>query len=156
LAAKHPDRVSHLALLGAVRAPAEAGRQAQRDRAATVREKGMIAVAPTVVANATSEATRRDQPVAAALVRELVLRQDPEGYARSCLALAGATDPGPVSSDLPLLLLTGDEDKVGPPEAGRELADAHGGAIVEVFGGCGHWTAAEKPFEVTERLLKFF
>lgn len=156
LAARHPDRVSHLALLGAVRAPAEAGRQAQRDRAATVRDKGMIAVAPAVVANATSEATRRDHPVAAALVRELVLRQDPEGYARSCLALAGATDPGPVSSDLPLLLLTGDEDKVGPPEASQELADAHGAATVEVFPGCGHWTAVEKPFEVTERFLKFF
>ena len=48
------------------------------------------------MANATAEATRRDPPATAALVRELVLRQDPEGYARSCEALAGAPDPGPV------------------------------------------------------------
>lgn len=156
LAAKHPDKVSHLALLGAVNPPAEAGQQAQRDRAATVRAEGQIAVADAVMTNATSEATRRDHPAAAALVRELVLRQDPEGYARSCLALAGATDPGPVDPALPLLLLTGDEDKIGPPDASRALAESHGTAVVEIFEGCGHWTALEKPAEVTDHLLKFF
>ena len=89
-------------------------------------------------------------------MRELVLRQDPEGYARNCLALAGTPDPGPVDPAVALLLLTGDEDKVGPPEASRALAEAHGSATVEVFDGCGHWTAIEKPAEVTDHLLKFF
>ena len=156
LAATHPDRVSQLVLLGAVNPPADAARQGPRDRAATVREQGQIAVADAIMTNATSEATRRDHPAAAALVRELVLRQDPEGYARSCEALAGATDPGPVDPSLPLLLLTGDEDKVGPPDASRALADAHGSAVLEVFSGCGHWTALEKPAEVTAHLCKFF
>ena len=156
LAARHPGKVSHLALLGAVNPPPEAGQQAQRDRAATVRENGQIAVADAVMTNATSEATRRDDPAAAALVRELVLRQDPEGYARNCLALAGTPDPGPVDPALPLLLLTGDEDKVGPPAASHGIAEAHGSAVVEVFDGCGHWTALEKPAEVTAHLLKFF
>lgn len=155
-AATHPDRVSHLALLGAVNPPADAARQGPRDRAATVREQGQIAVADTIMTNATSESTRRDHPAAAAFVRELVLRQDPEGYARSCEALAGATDPGPVDPSLPLLLLTGDEDKVGPPDVSRALADAHGAAVLEIFDGCGHWTAIEKPAEVTEHLVKFF
>lgn len=156
LAARHPQKVTHLALLGAVDAPGEAGRTAQHERAATVREKGQIAVADAVMTNATSEATRRDHPATAALVRELVLRQDPEGYARNCLALAGATDPGPVDPSVALLLLTGDEDEVGPPQTGRALADAHGSAVVDVLHGCGHWTALERPVEVTEHLLKFF
>ncbi len=60
LAARHPEKVSALVLLGAVREPAEAGRQAQRDRAAVLREKGTAAVAPGVVAGALSETTRRD------------------------------------------------------------------------------------------------
>ena len=60
LANRHPDKISALVLLGAVREPAEAGRQAQRDRAAVLREKGTGAVAPGVVANALSETTRRD------------------------------------------------------------------------------------------------
>lgn len=156
LAATHPDTVTHLALLGAVDAPGEAGRKAQRDRAATVRAQGQIAVADAVMTNATSEATRRDRPATAALVRELVLRQDPEGYARNCLALGGATDPGPIDPSVALLLLTGDEDKVGPPEVSRTLADAHGAAVIDYLEGCGHWTAVEKPAEVTEHLLKFF
>ena len=157
LAARYPDLVSHLALLGAVPAPLpDAGRQGQHDRAAKARAEGMAGIADAVMLNATSETTRRDHPATAAAVREMVLRQDPEGYARSCEALAGAQDPGPVRPDLPLLLLTGADDGVGAPAVSRELADAHGSASFEVFDGCGHWTALEKPFEVTEHLLKFF
>jgi pimeloyl-ACP methyl ester carboxylesterase len=83
------------------------------------------------------------------------MRQDPEGYARNCEALAAATDPGPVDPALPLLLITGDEDKVGPPEASRELAEAHGSATVEILPGVGHWTALEAARPVTDHLLKF-
>lgn len=155
LAARHPQKVSALALLGAVREPAEAGRQAQRDRAAVLRTQGTAAVAPGVVANALSETTRRDKPEVAAFVRELVMRQDPEGYARNCEALAGATDPGPVAPGLPLLLVTGTDDKVGAPEVSQEIADAHGSATVEVLPGVGHWTALEAAGPVTDLLLKF-
>lgn len=155
LAARHPQKVSKLALLGAVREPAEAGRQAQRDRAALLREQGTAAVAPAVVANALSETTRRDKPEVAAFVRELVMRQDPEGYARNCEALANATDPGPVDPKLPLLLVTGADDKVGPPDASSELAAAHGNATVEIVPGVGHWTALEATGPVTDQLLKF-
>jgi pimeloyl-ACP methyl ester carboxylesterase len=155
LARRHPGKVSALALLGAVREPAEAGRQAQRDRAAVLREKGTAAVAPGVVANALSETTRREKPEVAAFVRELVMRQDAEGYARNCEALAAATEPGPVAAGLPLLLITGSDDKAGPPEASQEIADAHGSATVEILAGVGHWTALEAARPVTDLLLKF-
>ncbi|MCI2422324.1 alpha/beta hydrolase [Saccharopolyspora sp. K220] len=155
LAARHPDAVSALVLLGAVGEPAEAGRKAQRDRAAVLREQGTAAVAPGVVANALSEATRRDKPEVAAFVRELVMRQDPEGYARNCEALAAATDPGAIDTALPLLLITGDEDKVGPPEISHQLAEHHGNATVEVLPGVGHWTALEASRATTDHLLKF-
>jgi 3-oxoadipate enol-lactonase len=155
LAARHPDRVTRLALLGAVAEPPEAGRKAQHDRAATLRREGTAAVAPGVVANALSETTRRDKPEVAAFVRELVMRQDPEGYARNCEALAGASDPGPVAQDLPLLLVTGGDDKTGPPAVSEALAAAHGSATVTVIDGIGHWTALEAAREVTDELLKF-
>jgi pimeloyl-ACP methyl ester carboxylesterase len=155
LTARYPAKVSALALLGAVREPAEAGRKAQHDRAAVLRDKGTAAVAPGVVANALSETTRRDKPEVAAFVRELIMRQDAEGYARNCEALAAATDPGPIDPKLPLLLVTGSDDKVGPPEASTELADAHGNAVVEIIPGIGHWTALEAAGPVTELLRKF-
>jgi pimeloyl-ACP methyl ester carboxylesterase len=106
-----------------------------------------------VVANGLSETTRRDKPEVAAFVREMVMRQDPEGYARNCEALAAATDPGPISPELPLLLITGDADKVGPPAVSRALA--HPDAIVEILPGVGHWTAVEAAGPTTELLLKF-
>jgi 3-oxoadipate enol-lactonase len=155
LAARYPDKVSKLALLGAVAEPADAARQAQRDRAAVLRDKGTAAVAPGVVANALSEQTRRDKPEVAAFVRELVMRQDAEGYARNCEALAAATDPGPIDPQLPLLLITGTDDKVGPPGVAQALAEAHGSAVVEIVEGIGHWTALEAAAEVTEQLQKF-
>ena len=154
-AARHPQRVTALALLGAVAEPADAGRQAQRDRAAVLREQGTAAVAPGVVANALSETTRRDKPEVAAFVRELVMRQDPEGYARNCEALAAATDPGAVPADLPLLLITGSDDKVGPPAVSEALAAAHGGATVSILPGAGHWTALEAAADTTDQLTKF-
>lgn len=155
LAARHPGLVSRLVLLGAVAEPADAVRQAQRDRAATLRRDGTAAVAPGVVANALSETTRRDKPEVAAFVRELIMRQDPEGYARNCEALATATDPGPVDPGLPLLLITGGDDKTGPPEVSQAIAAAHGSATVTVIDGIGHWTALEAARDVTDQLLKF-
>jgi 3-oxoadipate enol-lactonase len=155
LAARYPHKVSQLVLLGAVAEPADAGRQAQRDRAAVLRDQGPAAVAPGVVANALSEQTRTDKPEVAAFVRELIMRQDPEGYARNCEALAGATDPGPIDPNLPLLLVTGAEDKVGPPAVSEALAEAHGSALVEIVDGIGHWTALEAAADVTAQLAKF-
>jgi pimeloyl-ACP methyl ester carboxylesterase len=81
------------------REPAEAGRQAQRDRAALLRGRAPPRWRPASCANALSETTAADRPEVAAFVRELVMRQDPEGYARNCEALAAATDPGPVAAD---------------------------------------------------------
>jgi len=83
------------------------------------------------------------------------MRQDAEGYARNCEALAAATDPGPVNPDLPLLLITGSDDKTGPPEVSQAIADAHGSATVTVIDGIGHWTALEAAPDVTDSLLKF-
>ena len=155
LAARRPDLVSAAVLLGAVAEPTEQARRAQHDRAALVRREGTAAVAPAVVANALSEETRQRKPEVAAFVRELIMRQDAEGYARNCEALAGATTPAPISPHLPLLLITGQDDKVGPPSVSTGLADAHGNAGLEILDGVGHWTALEAAIPVTQLLQKF-
>jgi 3-oxoadipate enol-lactonase len=154
LAARYPAKVSALALLGAVGPPPEAGR-VQLERAAVLRKEGTIAVAPWIVANALSPATRRDKPEVAAFVRELVMRQDPEGYARNNEALAAATEPGPVDPALPLLLIIGDADQIAPPAISHGLAAAHGNATVHTLAGVGHWTAIEAAGPVTGHLLGF-
>ena len=98
-------------------------------------------------------------PTAAAFVRESVLRQDPEDYAKSCEALAGATAAAIERIDCPALLLTGDEDTVAPPQAVRDMAGRFGegrtGARAVVFSRCGHWTPIEKPDDCARELRSF-
>lgn len=155
LAARHPDRVAKMVLLGAVPVPGPDAQKAQHDRAALVRDEGTSGVAAAVVANALSQRTRDTQPLVSALVKELVAGQDPEGYARNCEALAGAGDPGPVSAELPLLLITGDEDKVGPPQVSNDLAEGHPAAEVVILPGIAHWTALEAATDVNQHISTF-
>ena len=88
------------------------------------RREGMAGIADQIVANALSASTRANQPAAVAFVRESLMRQDPEGYARTCEALAKAEAADPRLIAAPALLVTGDADAVNPPSVGRDLADA--------------------------------
>jgi pimeloyl-ACP methyl ester carboxylesterase len=155
LAATRPARVSRLALLGALRAQPDQGKQATRQRAATVRAQGMEAVAPGIVAAATSGRTRREQPAVAAFVREMLFRQDPAGYAACCEALANAVTPGYADIKAPVLLIAGSDDKTSPPELSESLAEEIPSATVELIDGIGHWHAVEAAATVTEALRAF-
>lgn len=148
LAAAHPDRVSQIILLGPVRPQSEDAKNATRQRAAVVRANGMRAVADTIVEAAVSDHVWRNNPEVVGFVRELLLGQDPEGYALACEALAAAqgTDPTAIRADA--LLVTGRDDNVSPPAAVRELGSALPRARVEVLENCGHWTALERHVEV--------
>ena len=156
VAAAAPDKVLSLVLRGPLAEPPDAARQGMRDRAAKARSEGMAAVAETLVVAATSAETRAHRLAAVALVRELLMRQDAENYARTCEALAAARAADLAAIRCPTLLLTGDEDGVAPPPAVRKLAQAIAGAELRVFAGCGHWTPVERPREVAEAMLDFY
>jgi len=155
LAASEPAKVASLALFGPLLAPPEPARAAIRARAAKVREGDMQPIADALLQASISAETRARRPTAVAFVRESLMRQDPDGYARTCDALA---DMGPAETsriDCPTLLVTGDEDVVAPPQAVRMMSERIAGSRVEVLRGCGHWTPVEKP-EECEGLLKRF
>jgi pimeloyl-ACP methyl ester carboxylesterase len=154
-AAAHPQRVGRLALLGPVREQGEQAKAATRGRARTVRAGGMSAVADTIVAVATSEETRRERPLAAAMVRELLLGQDPEGYAAACEALAAAREPDFSSIKIPVMLLTGSQDKTSPVAVNDELISLLPNARLHVIEGIGHWHSLEAPAALTHHLQEF-
>ena len=68
--------------------PPPAARNALRDRAAKVRAEGMAAIADAIVAAGTSDDTKVNHPSATAYVRESIMGQPAEGYARACEALS--------------------------------------------------------------------
>jgi pimeloyl-ACP methyl ester carboxylesterase len=159
LAIRHPRLVKSLALFGPLLAPPDAGRDGMRQRAALAREKGIPGVqdiADAIVKGATSDETKAQRPVAVALVRESVMRQSPEGYAQSCEALAGAQAAEVEQIKVPTLLVTGDQDGVGKPEAVKAMGDRIAGSKVVVLSGCGHWTTFEKPQESAAELKSFY
>ena len=157
LAAEHPRMVRSLALFGPLLAPADPVRANLRARGAKARVEGMQEIADALVQAATSSTTKSQRPTALAFVRESLMRQPADGYARSCDALADAQPAEASRIACPTLLVTGDEDAVAPPQAVRQMGEkiAAGGAPVEVevLRGCGHWTPIEMPDDCT-RLLR--
>ncbi len=155
LAVQQPKLVRSLALFGPLIAPPEPARAAMRQRATKAREglAGMAAIVEQLSQAALSSETRQRNPLAVAFVRESLMRQDPDGYARSCEALAGAEPAAVERIGCPVLLVTGDEDGVAPPQNVRSMAEKIVGARVLVLPRCGHWTPVEKP-EDCQRALR--
>jgi pimeloyl-ACP methyl ester carboxylesterase len=153
-AAHSPGRVASLTLFGPILEPQQAARERLRARAATARRDGMDVVAEQL-GSALSGATAVENPVAAAFVRESHMRQDSEGFARSCEALADAEKADHRLIDCPALIVTGDQDAVGPPTVAQELADKIGRAKVVILHRCGHWTPIEKSKECGTLLSEF-
>ena len=155
LAAAEPGKVASLALFGPLLAPPEPARAAIRARAARAREGDMQPIADALLQASLSTETRTRRPAAVAFVRESLMRQEPDGYARTCEALA---EMGPADTsriECPTLLVTGDEDAVAPPQAVRMMGERIAGSRVEVLRGCGHWTPVEKPEECVGLLKRF-
>jgi len=155
IAVRHPRRVASLTLFGPILEPQDAARERLRERAATARHAGMSMVADQVIPSALSRTTANDNPIAVAFVRESHMRQDAEGFARSCEALAQAERADHGRIDCPTLVVTGDEDAVGPGSIAHELADKIGGARTVILHRCGHWTPIEKAKECGTLLSEF-
>lgn len=157
LAVHKPKLVRSLALFGPLIAPPEPARNAMRTRAAKAREgvAAMQEIVQQLSQAALSSDTRQRNPLAVAFVRESLLRQEPEAYARSCEALAGAEAAAVDRIACPVLLVTGDEDGVAPPQNVRAMAEKIAGARVLVLPRCGHWTPVEKPEDCQRALREF-
>jgi 3-oxoadipate enol-lactonase len=159
LAVVEPKLVRSLALFGPLLAPPDPARAAIRTRGALAKREGaagMQTIADSLVQSATSAETKAKRPVAVAYVRESLMRQEPDGYARTCEALADAAPADAARVRCPTLLITGDEDAVAPPQSVRAIAEKIGGAQLEVLRGCGHWTPVEKPDECMQLLRRFY
>ena len=161
LAVTAPKLVRSIALFGPLIAPLPAARTAIRARATKARAEGtagMHEIALGLVNAAVSAETRQRLPLAVAFVRESLMRQDSDAYARTCDALAEANPAAVERIEAPVLLVTGDEDGVAPPQQVRAFAEKLHSAKstrVVVLPRCGHWTPIERPEECARELRDF-
>lgn len=156
LTEKNPQRVKSLVLLGALHEVPDGARSALKDRAGKARNEGMIEIADAVTQAGTSAETKTSRPEVAAFTREMLLRQDPEGYARYCEAASGAETADLGKIKCPVLLLTGNEDVVGPPMTSKKMKEQLSDARLVVIEGVGHQTTIEKPDPVRNEIINFY
>jgi 3-oxoadipate enol-lactonase len=161
VAVRAPKMVLGLVLFGPLVSPPDAAHSALQARAAKARSEGlqgMHDITQALVQAALSSDTRERLPLAVSFVRESLMRQEAENYARTCEALATAQAAAIEQVQVPVLLVTGDEDRVAPPQAVRVMANkfhkAHSCRVV-VLPRCGHWTPIERPEECSRELREY-
>jgi pimeloyl-ACP methyl ester carboxylesterase len=155
IAVHMPQCVRSLALFGAITEPPDAARNGLIGRAATARSGAMDTIADQIIAGTLSPGTHSDNPAAVAFVRESVMRQPPEGYAKSCEALSKAHVFPVERIEVPVLLVAGDTDPVAPPSMATALKDKLPDAKMVLLERSGHWIPIEKAAESSRLIAEF-
>ncbi|KXT15489.1 hypothetical protein AC579_3372 [Pseudocercospora musae] len=143
VAARHPDRVAGVVAIGPVN-PSSVKPEMFTSRIETVTNHGMEPLANTVPEAATGS---KSTPLMRAMIRELILNQEPKSYASHCDAVVNMKDPGFEKVKTPVLLLAGKEDQSAPLQGVQYIHDRLGSAEKElkVYDGVGHWHCIEAP-----------
>ncbi|KAF2012351.1 3-oxoadipate enol-lactone hydrolase [Aaosphaeria arxii CBS 175.79] len=155
LAAERSDRVVATILIGPVY-PSPAAGPVFAQRIQTVESSGMEAMANAIPSAATGA---KASPVARAMIRELLLAQDPAGYISNCRIIVNAKRPNYEGIKVPVLILAGGEDKSAPLEGCRRMFGEMGATEekrLEVLEGIGHWHCLEDWEDVARRILAFY
>jgi 3-oxoadipate enol-lactonase / 4-carboxymuconolactone decarboxylase len=152
IAAQAPERVMSLVLCDTAMAIPPA--QGWHERAATVREKGIGAIADAVMARWVTPGFM-DAPAAQGL-RLMLLRTPAEGYAGAAEAIATA-DLSAATRGLavPALILVGDQDQATPLASAEAMHQAIAGSRLQVIPAAAHIPTVEKPDEITAAMLGF-
>jgi|SRR5690606_7184715 len=155
-----PERVGGLVLVDtkaeADGDEARANRLSVAERAESEGIGGWLADA--MVPNLLSDHTRQYQPEVAALVRELIESQQPAGVAWAQRAMAARPDSTDTlrQSDVPALVLVGQQDGLTPPDAARAMVDALPDARLVEIPNAGHLTPLEAPDAVATAITDWY
>lgn len=151
LAAKIPDAVKALVLLGPVRPPSKDGQEALSARAEAVRKHGMGNIADTVISNAFSNESLVKRKAEAALAREMLTRQNRHGYALAVEALRDSDAPQWARIKSKTIIVSGEQDKVSTVLSGEATVSDIGSRASQVtLPGVGHWHMLEAPEKCIE------
>lgn len=152
LAVKRMDQVRALVLSGT--APKIGTKAGWQDRIDLVQTEGMAKISGDLMPRWFSH--RYLTGGKADWIRDMVARQDPEGYAGVCAAIAGTDFITPTSGlRLPTLVTVGTEDRSTPPDLVRELADLIPGSRFDLLRGAGHLPSVDSAPLFAEKLIGF-
>ncbi|KAL4808914.1 Alpha/Beta hydrolase protein [Aspergillus unguis] len=153
LGSEHADRVKGVVAIGPTH-PTETLTSVMQKRSQTATEGGMESLANSIPYQATGSAASH---LARSFIRELVLGQNPKGYAALCQAIANAPDIDYSTIKVPFLLIAGEEDKSASMEGCQYIFDRVSSANkrLEVLAEVGHWHCIEAPDSVGQAIVEF-
>lgn len=154
VAAHVPERIDRLVLLCT---SAQLGPGSMwRERAQTVRTRGLEAIADAALERWFTEGFRQANPDLVKRMRAALCATPPEGYASCCEAIAAMDLRAHLASiAAPTLVIAGKDDPATPPEHGRLIADSIPQARLQVVGPAAHLANLEQPKRVTDLILEF-
>lgn len=124
-------------------------------RIEAVEKEGMQPMADTIPSAAVG---KKAPALAKALIRELLLGQDPAGYISNCRVIVNATPPNYSKINVPVLILAGEEDKSAPLEGCKKIFEEIGSSEkkLEIMPGVGHWHCLEAVDDVVKLIQAFY
>lgn len=153
LAARHANRLERVVLSNT--AARIGSPEVWVPRAAKARTEGMRALADAVLPRWFTADYIEREPVVLAMIRDVFVHTDREGYASNCDAIDAADlRPEAPGIKVPALVISGTHDLAATPAQGRELAQAIPGArYVEL--DASHISNIEKVDAFTKTVLDF-
>jgi len=148
LAARHPDRVGSLVLLGA------AARMPVHPALLAAARDDLPAAAAMIAAWGHAPGGRSAPGLCPAALTRRVIEASPPGALAVGLAACDAYDGTEAAARItaPATLILGAADRMSPAKAGRALAERIGRARVTVLEGAGHMLMADRPDAVLDAL----
>lgn len=124
--------------------------------AARARSLGMEAIAPIAIERWFRPAFRDRDPVSVRRVEQMMLGNQPEGYARVCEAIAGFNVTNRLHEiGVPTLVIAGSHDLGTPVACARAMVDGICAAELVILEDCAHISNVERPPEFTAALIAF-
>ncbi|KAA8647290.1 hypothetical protein EYZ11_009436 [Aspergillus tanneri] len=153
LATMHPAIVRGVVAIGPTH-PSDTLVGGMNKRREIVLTAGMEPMANTIPYQATGT---QCSPLAKSFIRELLIGQNPSGYAALCQAIANAPIVDYTKVQSPFLLIAGEEDKSAPLEGCQYIFDlvSSRNKKMEVLDKVGHWHCIEAPEQVGKAIVQF-
>lgn len=135
----------------------EAGINARMEMARNAFDKGMAVIARGMVPKLFSDRTLAQMPELAAEIEEMIARQSPAATAAAAQGMAQRPDRTHMlrGLDVPVLIITGEQDKLMPLATSEVMADAIPDATLVALTGAGHLSNVENPEAFNRYLAKF-
>ena len=134
------------------------GRRGRDAAAAAARERGTAAVADAMLPKLFAGETAPEVGPAWNRIEAMIHATPVPGIVGALSAMRDRPDSSdllPTLAGLPVLVVTGETDRIIPADAARAMADAIPGARLEVIAGAGHLPPVEQPEETTRVIAEF-